>query len=547
MSQVHFQIHSSLEKLFPHSAHLAPKIQKLSGLWGETVSFQISFHAAADENRIFCSVSVKHPCCKPEIFVVEQVPCSFPCAPTATGAYLTKSPTLMPDPLIPYTGKPLRIKPFLSQILWVDLPISMQDSSGDIEIIFSDRDGNCIEKTTLPLTVIPTPLTAQKTQHSEWFYADCLCDKHNCEMFSDEFFEIAAKYFRLATQHSVDTLLTPVFTPSLDIEEGGRRTPSQLVKVYRSETGYAFDFSLFHRWVEVAKSCGIQFFEIAPFFTQWGAKCAVEIYSETEQGKQTLFGWDTPADSLEYANFLKQFLCQFMPHLHQLEIADKTFFHVSDEPYINHIEQYQTAYKAIAPYIENCPILDALREPEFYRRGLVNIPVVAENFITPFLRMKRTGPLWTYCCCSQDSLVPNFFMAMPSSRGRILGILLYLEKLDGFLRWGFNFWHSQFSIEQIDPYRVTDSGMGFPSGDAFLVYPPKSSDQMPVASLRLKTIREAFQDKRALDTLEQKIGRDQVVALIYKHLGKIRFSRYPSQTEKLLSLREEINQKLMES
>ena len=349
MAQIHFQIHSSLEKLLPHSAHLAPTIQCLSGLWGETVSFQISFHAAEDENRLFSSVSVKHPSCNPQIFVVEQVPCSFPCAPTATGAYLTKSPTLMPDPLVPYTGKPLRIKPFLSQILWIDIPISIQDSSGDIEIVFSDRDGNCIEKTTFPLTIVPISLMPQKTQHSEWFYADCLCDKHGCEMFSDEFFEIAAKYFRLATEHSVDTLLTPVFTPSLDIEEGGRRTPSQLVKIYPSDTGYYFDFTLFHRWVEVAKSCGIQYFEIAPFFTQWGAKCAAEIYWETEQGTQTLFGWNTPANSLEYANFLKQFLCQLMPHLHQLGIANKTFFHVSDEPYINHIEQYETAYNAIAP------------------------------------------------------------------------------------------------------------------------------------------------------------------------------------------------------
>lgn len=60
---------------------------------------------------------------------------------------------------------------------------------------------------------------------------------------------------------------------------------------------------------------------------------------------------------------------------------------------------------------------------------------------------------------------------MPSARNRILGALLYKYNAVGFLQWGYNFWYSQFSKHEIDPFTVTDAGKAFPSGDAFVVYP----------------------------------------------------------------------------
>ena len=110
------------------------------------------------------------------------------------------------------------------------------------------------------------------------------------------------------------------------------------------------------------------------------------------------------------------------------------------------------------------------------------------------------------------------------------------------MRWGFNFWNSQFSKEPIDPYRVTDSGGGFPSGDAFLVYPGENGT--PVGSIRLKVMREAFQDIRALNRLEQLSDRQTVLDLIQDTLGDIRFTRYPTQAQRLLDFRTRLNETL---
>ena len=151
--------------------------------------------------------------------------------------------------------------------------------------------------------------------------------------------------------------------------------------------------------------------------------------------------------------------------------------------------------------------------------------------------------LWTYYCCGQyQNELPNRFFAMPSVRNRILGALLYRYACAGFLHWGFNFYFSQLSLREIDPFTVTDAGGAFPSGDSFTVYPGEDGEPLP--SLREKGFYEGLQDLRALQTLEKKIGREETLALLEDTLGKITFSSYPMDETKILLLRERINEKL---
>ena len=218
------------------------------------------------------------------VFQAQQVPCSFPCLPSATGDYLFKEPRLVFDPLSEYSGEPVRLNSSYSRIFWVDVFVPVGSSNLTLDITCTSRNGTIQAQTQIPIHVVPTALGPQKVRHTEWFYSDCLCYQYGCTMFSEEFFEIARKYILCAAQHGVDTLLTPVFTPSLDIEHGDRRMPGQLVQITKTESGFSFDFSLLEKWVSVALECGIEWFEIAPFFTQWGAKYAAEIYCNTPTG-----------------------------------------------------------------------------------------------------------------------------------------------------------------------------------------------------------------------------------------------------------------------
>ena len=99
--------------------------------------------------------------------------------------------------------------------------------------------------------------------------------------------------------------------------------------------------------------------------------------------------------------------------------------------------------------------------------------------------------------------------------------------------------YSQLSTHLINPYLTTEADGGFPAGDSFVVYPGRKG---ALPSLRLKVFNEALQDLRALKLLEDEIGRDAVMEMINEIDG---FKKYPNDAEYYISLREEINKKLM--
>ena len=133
--------------------------------------------------------------------------------------------------------------------------------------------------------------------------------------------------------------------------------------------------------------------------------------------------------------------------------------------------------------------------------------------------------------------------AQPSVRNRIIGILLYKYDTKGFLQWGHNFWYTQYSKQAIDPYKVTDAGGSFPSGDSFVVYPGK--DGTPLNSLRHLVFADAFQDLRALKLLESRTSREYVLSLLERDLDiPLTFRTYPHEQSWLLNLRKTINEEI---
>lgn len=526
MNPIHLVCHSPLEKIDPFlTAGLSP-VSRLFGIPGQTLSIQVACTADSEyAEDLYTCISADCPGCTVEIFRVESVPCTYPCGPAATGAYLTRTPALIPDALIPYSGQPVRHSSAFAQIFWLDITIPHCAPSTVLTICAHSRKGALQGSITLPLTVAACALPPQSVRHTEWFHCDCLCQTYGCEVFSPRFWQILKNYLAEAAAHGIDTLLTPVITPSLDIEPNCRRMPCQLVTISENPKGLHFDFSNLEKWVSLAQECGIRYFEIAPFFTQWGAQYAAEIYFQTPDGPVSRFGWDTPAFSDDFRSFLGEFLPALVQELKDLGILQRTYFHISDEPSLENMENYRTARDLIAPYLQDCRIIDALSDHRFWEEGLVSIPVVSEDHLAPFLPDTKEKEIWTYFCCAQDRLVPNVFLSMPTGRGRIIGALLYVEHIRGFLHWGYNFWSSQFSKSPIDPYRVTDADGGFPSGDGFLVYP--GADGAVVPSIRLKALRDGFQDHRSLCLLESKLGRQAVLDLIFSTLGHISFTEYP--------------------
>ena len=397
-----------------------------------------------------------------------------------------------------------------------------------------------MSKNTLSVRLLDIALPKQKLIHTEWLYTDCIAQAHHVPVFSEEHWQLIENYIRVAVRSGINMIFTPVFTPELDTYIGGERLTTQLIDItVIAENVYEFDCKKLLRWIDLCLSLGVEYFEIPHFFTQWGAEHAPKFEAYVNGERKRIFGWDTDANSYEYRTFIYQLIPAILSAFKKKGVDKQCFFHVSDEPRIEHLEQYKRCKDMIAPYLEGYNIIDALSDYDFYKLGILKTPVPAIKHIKPFLEANIEG-LWAYYCGASGAVdVTNRFMSMPLSRVRILGVQLYLAKIKGFLHWGYNYYNNQYSYEAIDPFLHTDNECFAPVGDAFLVYP--GDDGTPWESLRLCAMREAMEDIRALELCESIHGREFTESLVYRIAGgELDFFNYPICPEFFERLREEL-------
>lgn len=536
---------SSLSKVFADEHLEDMRFSSGSMLTDEKYSFQVAYNWNGSLQK---NVTVKITSDIDSFIEVKSVdlaPSEMPCYANHDDNILRDTPGLYPDILNDISSKGITLLPNQWRSLWITINGNNTIKQGvhRIKIAFINSNNEEFSSEIFNVNIIGVELPKQELINTNWFHCDCISTYYGVEVFSSKHWHLLKKYIKTAVDNGMNMILTPIFTPPLDTEVGGERPTVQLVDVYKQGDIYTFKYNKLKKWIDVCQEVGIEYFEISHLFTQWGAKYAPKIVGIENEKLVQLFGWNTEAVESEYENFLSQFLPSLINFINETRISDKCYFHISDEPNIKQIESYKSASNLLSKYVNGFPIIDALSNYEFYKNGMVKNPIPATNEIGEFLE-NNVPNLWTYYCCAQHIDVSNRFFNMPSARNRILGVQLYKFNIAGFLHWGYNFWYSQYSLFPIDPYRVTDAAHGFPSGDAFVVYPGEDG---PIESLRLKVFNEALQDLRALSLLESYIGRDAVIGIIDRGLEKpITFSYYPKEKEWLLDKRQEINRLIAE-
>ena len=534
---------SSLVKVFQDETPVyQPECQILNALWGETVSFQAAY-TTTHPLREMLEVNIVSPLQKYlKVRTVEQVPVGRAVNSEIDDNYLKTTSGIYPDLLREIEDKKVIVCSNQWRSLWIDLDVSKEIEAGEYEIeIQLLSEGTCVASAVMKITVIGAELEEQTIIHTEWMHADCLADYYQVDVFSEEHWKILENFFHEYVQRGCNMMLTPLFTSPLDTAVGGERTTTQLIDVKVENGNYYFGFDRLKRWIDLCKKCGIQYFEMSHLFSQWGAKYAPKVIAEVHGKKEKIFGWHTPAVG-EYTKFLEAFLPQLVEKLKEWEIEKVTYFHISDEPREEDLETYRQAKESLGHMLDGFKKFDALSSYELYRHGLIENPIPGNNEIDEFFAHGLTD-MWTYYCTAQCCEVSNRFMSMPSARNRIYGVQLYKYKIVGILHWGYNFYNSQFSLEHLNPYAVTDAQNAFPSGDAFLVYPGKNG--YPEESIRMMVHYEALTDLRALNMLEKLTSREHVMELIEGELAEpVTFKRYPKSDHYLLSLRYRVNKEI---
>ncbi|MBQ9878899.1 MAG: DUF4091 domain-containing protein [Clostridia bacterium] len=414
--------------------------------------------------------------------------------------------------------------------LWFEARVGESAKPGiyDVKIYIKETDGE--SETAVRVRVPDLVLPPQKLKFTNWFHCDCLATHYGCGVFSPEHWRIVGNYMRFAAAHGMNMILTPLFTPPLDTAVGSERPTAQLVGVKKPAPGrYEFDFSLLDRWIDLSLASGMEYFELSHLFTQWGARHAPKVIASTPSGEKRIFGWETRASGETYRRFLSQLAPQLMTFLDNKGVIDRCRLHVSDEPGRGDLASYSRASGAVHELFPGLPTFDALSDPEFFERGLVDIPVPIESRYGDFSSVKTER--WAYYCGGpNENDWLNRLIYFPGARIRGLGAALWQARADGFLHWGYDFWYTKGSTRAVDPYKETTAGSAFPAGDGFSVYPGEGGE--PVPSVRLKNFRDGLTDMRVLDLLESMVGRKKAEELLASSAGTVpSFNDYPRSSD----------------
>ena len=538
-NNVNLVILSSLEKLYHNDKIPNKSISSFSMLRNEKKSFQIVVETVKTfKGNLIINTSFPF-----SLYSVEHIKSDFPMANDADDYFRFSDDGYYPDLLLPITNEITFNKGV--NVFWVEITSSKELVGNQNIEINLDLKSDYIINRNISVDVIDCDIDFKDFIYTNWFHTDCLSSYYNVEVFSDEYWRITKNFLKTAVDYGMNCVLTPLFTPPLDTEVGKERPTVQLVDVTVSKGRFYFNFDKLDLWIKMAKECGVKYFEIPHFFTQWGANSAPKIMATVDGEYKRVFGWETKSSSKEYTNFLKAFSKELKEYLERNSLKDNTLIHVSDEPNLSMLISYSKASKLIHKLFKGYRIVDALSDPLFFLLKIVTSPIPSSDHIDKFIG--KVPELWTYYCSAQiKKYVSNRFFCNDSIRTRIIGYQMYKFGVRGFLHWGYNFYYTQLSKTLIDPFEVSDAGGKFPSGDSYVVYP--APDGTPYHSIRLKVFYDALQDMAALNTLEKISNRKTCIDIIEENVNyPLTFSQYPHSNEWLLMTREEINSKIKES
>lgn len=539
MSKIYGKIVDSMQKVFPMQEPSGEEYKK-TVLQNERVNFQLVYKNDTAETIALAKIEAEGDLA-PYVTIrsAELVPASY--FPQYNDPYvISPLPGLYPDPLKPLgaLGAALPAWQWKAFYVSVEAPEGFEAGAHTLKFALRTREGEVLSRLSYRIDVLPIAAKETDLKITNWMHYDGIAAKHGVKLFGDDFYSVFAGYLREYVRAGNNMLLTPLFTPPLDTEIGGERRTAQLIGVkLTGNGGYEFDFKPLEKFGEFALAHGVKYLEFSHLFTQWGGKSCPKIMAKAENGEEKkIFGWETASDSKEYLAFLDEFLTKLVIFIGERGWQRKCYFHLTDEPWADHLERYTFLRDFVKARIGELPVMDAISHYEFYEKGGVDVPVPITGSFKAFENKGIKELFIYYCCGPYQDFYSNRFLNMPLQRTKIIGEQVYETGVQGFLHWGFNFYNTAKSYAEINPYEDTSAGAMFPAGDSFVVYPGKND---AVGSLRSETLGEGFFEYRVLKTLEEYIGRKKTLKILHDS-GVKGYTEYPRSSAAHRAMREKI-------
>lgn len=406
-------------------------------------------------------------------------------------------PGLVPDPLWPLE-KVTSIGPNESRSFWITLQIPADAKPGihGFKVKLAIGDGR--QFVEMPVKIEISELVVQPRKNfrvTHWWRGEATWDYYKTGMFDQRWWDITKAQMEDMLDHGSDVVFVPMF---FSRRETFKR-PCQLLIVNETKPGvYDFDWSQVKQFTDMCKKIGFKEFEWPHMWIYWGVKNPMRIYTKKGDGYEMLWDPNISGFSDTYQNFLKQLLPQFHDFLVNEDLLKGSYFHLSDEPSEGHLADYKRArqiLRELAPWMK---VMDALSHVEYGRQHLTDIPIPIVSSAQAYVDEKI--PHWVYYCCSPTGPWLNRFMDTPLAKIRMSGMLFYKQGAQGFLHWGFNYWHKLEQEALTDPFADQTAALwpGIPAGDPFMIYPGPNGE--PLDSIRWEVFAESLQDYAILQS-----------------------------------------------
>jgi hypothetical protein len=261
---------------------------------------------------------------------------------------------------------------------------------------------------------------------------------------------------------------------------------SAMVEWIRKPDGsWAFDYSIFDKYVELARECGLT--DAITCYTMLPWKNRVR-YLDMGTGDYSWREW--PPGSEEFKTFWRLFLKDLRGHLVEKGWFGRSYMGINENKLEDSLASIRTLKQDSGEwkitYAGNWhPELDDLLDDYCV---IIDKSMSAEQV----LQRRRAGKTTTfYVCCHPPR--PNNFVFSPPAENAWMGWYASAFGYDGFLRWAYDSWTG-------DPARDTRHVL-WPAGDCFLVYPGSRS------GIRFERLREGIVDFEKVGILRELLDK----------------------------------------
>jgi len=383
------------------------------------------------------------------------------------------------------------------RVLWltVETPHDAQPGKyrGTITVRADDTEPLAIP---LELEVLPAALPAPadwKFHLDLWQHPWAIARWHDVEPWSDAHFRVMRPYLEELARGG-----QKIVTATITDRPWGRRDHDDyrsMVEHVRAADGtWSFDYTVFDRYVEFARSCGITGQINCYSLLTWSGRL---YYTDAATGDERFLLCDTAGP--EFAAYWAPFLRDFERHLEAKGWLERTRLAVDEAP-APMMRAMTDLVRAHAPRLRIS--LAGNQAPSHYTGlDLAEFSIILDHASDELLRdiaaRRAEGRITTFYVCL-DPKRPNTFVTSPPAEAVWIGYYTAVNGYDGFLRWAWTTWPE-------NPLRDTTYwGHPYlhylPAGDTFLLYPGARS------SVRWELLRDGFEEWEKLRLLREANG-----------------------------------------